>query len=102
MPLKRCSFEEAKLSFSLDTEIDWRAYMQQVSLYLAGERDYANIKGDTGPLVYPAAHVYIYRILHAVTDQGDDVLRAQIIFGVLYLACLGVVMSCYRLAKVCL
>ncbi|KAL0030616.1 hypothetical protein WJX79_009615 [Trebouxia sp. C0005] len=32
------------------TEIDWVAYMQQVQTFLQGERDYALIKGQTGPL----------------------------------------------------
>jgi len=35
-----------------DTEIDWKAYMEQVEQYLAGERNYALIKGGTGPLWY--------------------------------------------------
>jgi hypothetical protein len=34
----------------LDTEIDWKAYMEQVQQVLAGERNYALIKGGTGPL----------------------------------------------------
>ena len=34
-----------------DTEIDWKAYMQEVEGFIGGERDYLNIKGDTGPLV---------------------------------------------------
>ena len=38
----------------VDTEIDWKAYMQQISQYRSGQRDYTIIKGDTGPLVYPA------------------------------------------------
>ncbi|RHZ05659.1 hypothetical protein DYB31_007303, partial [Aphanomyces astaci] len=38
-----------------------------------GERDYLNIRGDTGPLVYPAGHVYIYSILHWVTNNGQDI-----------------------------
>lgn len=83
-----------------DTEIDWQAYMEQVAMFLAGERDYTVIKGGTGPLVYPAAHVYIYSALHYVTDGGKDILLAQIIFGGLYLGSLGVVMACYRMAEV--
>lgn len=30
------------------------AYMQEVGGYLGGELDYMKLKGDTGPLVYPA------------------------------------------------
>ena len=74
--------------------------MQQVHQYLQGERDYALIKGDTGPLVYPAAHVYIYSGLYRVTNGGKDILLAQIVFGGLYIAVLSVVMACYRQAKV--
>lgn len=74
--------------------------MEQVTQYLAGERDYTKIYGGTGPLVYPAAHVYIYQLLYRVTDQGRDIPFAQIIFGILYLLTLAVVMACYRNAKV--
>lgn len=35
----------------IDTEIDWKAYMQEVEGFLNGERDYTKLKGDTGPLV---------------------------------------------------
>jgi len=38
------------------TEIDWQAYMDEVGGFLDGERDYLNLKGDTGPLVYPAGY----------------------------------------------
>ena len=69
--------------------------MQQIATYLAGERDYVKLRGDTGPLVYPAAHVYIYRALYALTDEGRDVRIAQYIFTALYLATLGLVMLCY-------
>lgn len=34
-----------------DTKIDWDAYMQQVDMFLSGERDYSKIEGETGPLV---------------------------------------------------
>ncbi|KAI1503692.1 glycosyltransferase family 58 protein [Biscogniauxia marginata] len=82
------------------TEIDWKAYMEQVSQYVAGERDYTLIKGGTGPLVYPAAHVYIYTALYYLTDEGKDIYLAQQIFAVLYLATLALVMACYWRAKV--
>jgi alpha-1,3-mannosyltransferase len=75
--------------------------MQQIDQYVAGERDYTKIYGGTGPLVYPAAHVYIYNALYRITDQGRDILLAQMIFGMVYLATLGLVMLCYREAKVC-
>ena len=37
------------------TEIDWRAYMDEVGGYLGGERDYLKLKGDTGPSRTPRA-----------------------------------------------
>ena len=63
--------------------------MQQIAIYLKGERDYVKISGDTGPLVYPGAHVWIYKYLYWMTDEGRDVQRAQYIFALVYLGCLG-------------
>ncbi|KAL8659216.1 MAG: hypothetical protein Q9226_000554 [Calogaya cf. arnoldii] len=91
-----CAFIIFKIPY---TEIDWEAYMQQVSQYLNGERDYTLIKGGTGPLVYPAAHVFIYSILYKLTEEGKNILVAQAIFAWLYLAILTLVMACYRKAK---
>ncbi|CRK19305.1 hypothetical protein BN1723_017774, partial [Verticillium longisporum] len=82
------------------TEIDWVAYMEQIGQTVAGERDYSKIKGGTGPLVYPAAHVYTYTGLYYLTDEGTNVLFAQFLFAILYLATLAVVMACYWQAKV--
>ncbi|TDZ31375.1 Dol-P-Man:Man(5)GlcNAc(2)-PP-Dol alpha-1,3-mannosyltransferase [Colletotrichum spinosum] len=82
------------------TEIDWVAYMEQVAQFVAGERDYTKIKGGTGPLVYPAAHVYTYTGLYYLTDEGKNILLAQQLFAILYLATLAVVMACYWKAKV--
>ncbi|CAN8102482.1 unnamed protein product [Discula destructiva] len=81
------------------TEIDWKAYMEQIQLYEDGEREYTKIEGGTGPLVYPAAHVWIYRALYSLTSHGKDILLAQKLFAGLYLVNLGVVMACYRKAK---
>ena len=74
--------------------------MQHIAQYISGERDYMKFSGDTGPLVYPAMHVYIYRLLYAFTDEGRDIRLGQYIFVGLYLATLLLVMQCYRQAKV--
>ncbi len=84
----------------LDTEIDWVAYMEQVAQFVDGERDYTKIEGGTGPLVYPAAHVYMYTGLYYVTDHGKNIMLAQQIFAGLYMATLALVMMCYWKAKV--
>ena len=83
-----------------DTEIDWTAYMEQVTQYVSGERDYTQIRGGTGPLVYPAFHVYIYTALYHLTDKGKDIFLAQQLFAALYIGTLVVVMGCYWQAKV--
>ena len=39
------------------TEIDWKAYMSEVEGYLNGSTNYYELKGGTGPLVYPGGFV---------------------------------------------
>jgi len=80
------------------TEIDWVAYMQEVSGYEAGQTDYSQLRGDTGPLVYPAAFVYVFQLLKALTRQGHAILRAQCIFAGLYLLTQVAVFRLYRRA----
>ncbi|KAF5731454.1 Asparagine-linked glycosylation 3 [Tripterygium wilfordii] len=75
------------------TKIDWDAYMSQVSGFLGGERDYNNLKGDTGPLVYPAGFLYVYSAIEYIT--GGEVYPAQILFGILYMINLGIVLFIY-------
>lgn len=75
--------------------------MSQIEQYIGGERDYTKIKGSTGPLVYPAIHVYIYRFLHDITRGGNSIVLAQVWFAALYVFNLGVVMACYMKAQVC-
>ncbi|XP_044261269.1 lethal(2)neighbour of tid protein [Tribolium madens] len=67
------------------TEIDWKAYMQEVEGFMNGTWDYKELKGDTGPLVYPAGFVYVYSLFYKVTSQGSNLYLAQYIFLVLYL-----------------
>ncbi|GAA5935597.1 dolichyl-P-Man:Man(5)GlcNAc(2)-PP-dolichol alpha-1,3-mannosyltransferase [Sporobolomyces koalae] len=78
------------------TEIDFSTYLQQASAFLSGVRDYSKIKGDTGPCVYPAGHVYAYSLLYYLTDAGQHLVRAQILFAAIYIVTLAVVFAIYR------
>uniref|UniRef100_A0A023GM85 dolichyl-P-Man:Man5GlcNAc2-PP-dolichol alpha-1,3-mannosyltransferase n=1 Tax=Amblyomma triste TaxID=251400 RepID=A0A023GM85_AMBTT len=78
------------------TEIDWKAYMQEVEGVLNGTFDYAQLKGDTGPLVYPAGFVYIFMALYHITSQGTNILLAQYLYAGLYLFTLCLVFSLYN------
>lgn len=83
--------------YVLYTEIDWVAYMQEVAGVLEhGEFDYRNLKGDTGPLVYPAGFVYVYSLLYWITDKGHDIPTAQGIFVALQATLLALVIYIYR------
>ncbi|KAI9498152.1 dolichyl-P-Man:Man(5)GlcNAc(2)-PP-dolichyl mannosyltransferase [Zychaea mexicana] len=81
------------------TEIDWIAYMQEVKGYLDGERDYRQLQGDTGPLVYPAGFVYIYSWLYHATNNGSNIRLAQYLFEGLYLATQLIVFAIYSKSK---
>ncbi|CAN1296144.1 Dol-P-Man:Man(5)GlcNAc(2)-PP-Dol alpha-1,3-mannosyltransferase [Linum perenne] len=80
------------------TKIDWDAYMSQVTGFLEGEKDYSQLKGDTGPLVYPAGFLYVYSAIQYVT--GGEVIAAQILFGVLYIVNLAIILYIYVKADV--
>ena len=56
-----------------------------------GTRDYSLLRGDTGPLVYPAGFVWLYMGLYWITSQGANIRLAQYIFAGLYLATLALV-----------
>eukprot|EP00106_Octopus_bimaculoides_P010018 XP_014777460.1 PREDICTED: dol-P-Man:Man(5)GlcNAc(2)-PP-Dol alpha-1,3-mannosyltransferase-like [Octopus bimaculoides] len=81
------------------TEIDWRAYMQEVEGVVNGTYDYTKLKGDTGPLVYPAGFVYIFLGLYHLTEKGTNIRLAQYIFAAIYLVTLLVVFDIYRQSK---
>mmetsp|Transcript_9287 Transcript_9287/g.27894 ORF Transcript_9287/g.27894 Transcript_9287/m.27894 type:complete len:435 (+) Transcript_9287:281-1585(+) len=95
---------EAALSLAITqwvpyTEIDWTAYMEQTRLFAEGERDYLNIKGGTGPLVYPAGFVYLFDGLRRVTRDGE-IPTAQLWFAALYLLTQAGVMALYIYAQI--
>ena len=89
--------------------------MIQVGIYLKGERDYVNITGPTGPLVwvswlqtvvpayrgvrYPAGHIYAFRFLYDVTSGGRNIPLAQQIFAALYVVSLILACAIYRQAR---
>lgn len=77
------------------TEIDWVAYMQEVRGFLHGQLDYLQLRGDTGPLVYPAGFVWAYSGLYYLTGEGHDVRLAQYLFHALYLLTLYLVHRIY-------
>ncbi|KAI8369535.1 glycosyltransferase [Radiomyces spectabilis] len=81
------------------TEIDWIAYMQEVKGFIEGERDYSQLRGDTGPLVYPAGFVYIYSALYYLTNKGTNIRGAQYLFGLLYISTQALVFTIYKQSK---
>ncbi|KAG4304047.1 hypothetical protein PORY_002570 [Pneumocystis oryctolagi] len=88
---------EPAIVFALfDTEIDWKTYMTQASIYLSGERNYVHIKGSTGPVVYPAGFLYLYSFLYKLTNGGENLIKAQSIFMCVYLTTLFFVMKIYH------
>ncbi|XP_045761525.1 lethal(2)neighbour of tid protein 2 [Maniola jurtina] len=77
------------------TEIDWKAYMQECEGFLNGTLNYSKLRGDTGPLVYPAGFVYIYSIFYFLTNRGENIKLAQYIFIGIYLLLLSLVLRIY-------
>lgn len=102
------------------TEIDWRAYMQEVEGWVVrrdSPTNYVTLKGSTGPLVYPAGFLYVYRALRWMSTSSEncevvaaasafgpppepcgglDVQRAQWVFYALYLGTQAIVLDIYH------
>ena len=83
------------------TEIDWRAYMEEVEGPMDnGVFDYMQLRGTTGPLVYPGGFVAVYGLLRALAGGDGTHLRvAQWCFVLVYVGTLGLVAVCYSLAR---
>lgn len=99
LELLLCSVIIQRVSY---TEIDWRAYMQQVeTVLLTGERNYSRISGSTGPLVYPAGHVYLYSALWWFTDRGVRLCVAQYVLAAVHVGTVALACRVYsRCARV--
>lgn len=89
------------LACAADTEIDWVAYMQEVEGWLGGEYDYTQLRGDTGPLPYPAGFLYVFAALRWATNDGQSIWAAQWIFLGIYLATVAAVLVIYGRARCC-
>lgn len=88
-----CSAIVAKVPF---TNIDWKAYMEQVELFIGGERNYRKIRGDTGPLVYPGGFLWIFSVFYYICDYGKNIRRAQVVFAAIYVVTLAIVCRLYK------
>ncbi|CAK0838717.1 unnamed protein product [Prorocentrum cordatum] len=77
------------------TDVDWETYMVQVDAVLHGQFDYAQLRGPTGPIAYPAGFCWLYGLLRL---SGAAVAQAQVVFAGLYMATLAVVFQIYRQA----
>jgi len=75
--------------------------MQEVRGFLGGDLNYLNLRGDTGPLVYPAGFVYLYSLLNWATDDGADIRLAQWVFTLLYLATSATTLYIYKKSEMC-
>jgi alpha-1,3-mannosyltransferase len=70
--------------------------MQEVGGFLKGDWNYMHLKGDTGPLVYPAGFLYIFSILKFATNDGVDIRQAQYIFAGIYCVMIATLLIIYR------
>lgn len=55
--------------------------------------------GDTGPLVYPAGHVYIYTLFYYLTNHGQNIRLAQYCFIGIYLMQVYLVLKIYSKSR---
>lgn len=88
------------LRFVKFTNIDFVAYMEEVEpVVLRFETNYSKLNGGTGPIAYPAGFVYFYSFISLITNGGEEIFTAQMIFFGLHLLTTIVVAKIYVLGK---
>ncbi len=81
--------------------IDYCSYIDQVRCYVLGERDYTEIRGENGPLVYPAGFLYVYRAIFALVGGLEEaktpagIALAQWVYAGLYVVNQTIVFAVY-------
>ena len=60
------------INFRGYTEVDWEAYMAQSQGFLEGDWNYVNLRGPSGPLVYPAGFLYIFSVFYYICAKGTS------------------------------
>ena len=73
--------------------------MQEVEGFLNGTLNYYELKGDTGPLVYPAGFVYIYSLLYKLTMFGKNIKLGQHVFIGIYMLFMLIIFAIYKQTK---
>ena len=106
-PLQRPSPLAGQRSGGGYVNVDWQAYMEQVTQWRGGESDYARLRGGTGPLVYPAGFLHLFAGLQALAGgdggaagglRGAPLLRVQAAFLGAYLLTLWLALRTLRVA----
>lgn len=85
------------------TEIDWSTYLVQVRQVFNRTNpnfDYSQIEGPTGPLVYPAGHLYVFYLFKELTEGGANIQNAQFIYLCIYIAQMFLVYKIYSHKRV--
>ena len=88
-----------------------RLHVESRGPLVHGDWDYMNLRGDTGPLVYPAGFVWLYGGLRWLTgggndpvtgglrsNDGADIRTAQYVFAAMYVATQACVFVLYQRA----
>ena len=93
-PLPRTSSQLAP-----HTPIDWRAYMQEVEAVVVGVWDYAELRGETGPLAYPGGFVWLFAGLVPFPAATAATCARRSAFAAAYVATHALVFAVYARAR---
>lgn len=79
----------------------WTHRPSRVSTHPGADADHCqqySIYPSLATSSYPAGHLYVHRVLYALTDHGKNLAAAQQIFGLLYILSLALSCAIYHIA----